>query len=708
MRRFAALLAVAMCLSAAIATSGATAAGCPNEAFRAGPSALLPGCRAYEMVSPLDKNGGNVSPTFGVHVAPDGNAVSFGSTASFVESPASPLGAAYVARRGSNWTTEAVDPAQFNHSGLLIRATPVNNADLRFSFGVSRLALTPGAQEGGSNLYLRDNLTGARTLLAATPGERLAAQASVAGGGAFLGGSADWSHIMVNSAEALPVPPSEPRPAEGVENLYDLTGGTAHLVNVLPDGTVDPSGAHIGNFNMPYQHLMSEDGSRAFFQVGGFGTGPLYVREDDATTKPVSVSHNGAEAGEVKEAEFGLATPDGSLAYFTSLPELIEGAGAGALYRYDVTTGETTALVTTPPAGGPQVKDVLGAGRDGSYVYFTSPAVLAEGATEALGGVNFYVWHDGSIRWIAQTDAEDGEFAFPQQWSVSPDGRTFGFATFSPLTEEDVSSPSCPTDSTVNNAPEHCMDVYAYQYGSGRLTCVSCKGTVGPGGKVEWLPGRGFSLLGGQNTHESGTGNEFPHAVLNDGTVFIETPNALLARDANGVGDVYAWREGGYQLISTGTSEQPSTFGDSTPDGSDVYFLTTQRLVKQDADESNDVYDDRELGGLAAQWPPGSPGSCEGEACRGTSPAPPAALPNGSAVSRSGKSVAPACRTAKAKAKAKRADRRARKLTRRVRHGARRRKPDAAFRRLSRQATAARKRAHRIHQKAVTCGGKSR
>jgi hypothetical protein len=194
--------------------------------------------------------------------------------------------------------------------------------------------------------------------------------------------------------------------------------------------------------------------------------------------------------------------------------------------------------------------------------------------------------------------------------------------------------------------------------------------------------------------------------VLDDGTLFIETPNALLPRDANGVGDVYAWREGSYQVISTGTSEQPSTFGDSTPDGSNVYFLTTQRLVKQDTDESNDVYDDRELGGLAAQWPPGSPGACEGEACRGTSPAPPAGLPDGSAVPGSGKSAAQGCRVAKTKAK--KADRQARKLTQRARRSAKRGGANASSRRLRREATAARKRAHRIHQKAVTCGGKSR
>ena len=66
MRRFAALLAVAVCLPAAIATSGASAAGCPNEAVRVGPSALLPACQAYEMVSPLDKSGGSINNVFGI------------------------------------------------------------------------------------------------------------------------------------------------------------------------------------------------------------------------------------------------------------------------------------------------------------------------------------------------------------------------------------------------------------------------------------------------------------------------------------------------------------------------------------------------------------------------------------------------------------------------------------------------------------------
>jgi hypothetical protein len=193
--------------------------------------------------------------------------------------------------------------------------------------------------------------------------------------------------------------------------------------------------------------------------------------------------------------------------------------------------------------------------------------------------------------------------------------------------------------------------------------------------------------------------------VLDDGTVFFDTPSRLLPRDGNGVDDVYSWREGSVQLVSTGSGEQPSTFGAATPDGSDVYFLTSQPLVKQDTDQIIDVYDDREEGGLAAQWPPGSPGACEEQGCRGASPTPPAGLPSGSSVA----APAPAsCASLKAAPGAAR--RKAQRLSNRSKKAAKGRgtAAKARSRRLHRQAGVARKQVKRLQKEVAKCGRGSR
>ena len=86
---FAAPLAVALLL-VGLLTPSVAAAECTNELLRAeNNSGALPDCRAYELVSPVDKNGGGI-PGFGassgggvLQGAAEGGAFTYSSAASF-------------------------------------------------------------------------------------------------------------------------------------------------------------------------------------------------------------------------------------------------------------------------------------------------------------------------------------------------------------------------------------------------------------------------------------------------------------------------------------------------------------------------------------------------------------------------------------------------------------------------------------------------
>jgi hypothetical protein len=127
LKRAAALTLAAAALALAAAPSAGAEGSCPNEAIRDQQgSTLLPDCRAYEMVSPPEKNGGGVTADSGATaVADDGDAVAFESLASFAEPLGTGLENDYLAVRsapaapGSNgWATRNLMPAEESESPL--------------------------------------------------------------------------------------------------------------------------------------------------------------------------------------------------------------------------------------------------------------------------------------------------------------------------------------------------------------------------------------------------------------------------------------------------------------------------------------------------------------------------------------------------------------------------------------------------------------
>ena len=677
------ILGVVTALGLATGTAGAQT--CPNEAFRVGAGALLPECRAYEMVSPADKDGGSVYSSINLATDAGGDAVTLYSSTPFAGAPAAPLVGPFIARRGSgSWTTQSVEAPQQNDFAIFELGAPANSPDLTRTLQISLRALTPGAIEGGSNLYLQNDLTGERRLIVAVESPEFFEAVRAQRVNFYVGGTANWSTLVFASSLKLTPDATEFGGIGFNYNLYEYRDGKLSLANVLRDGTPTELGSS------PVGNAVSADGSRITFHAGEFSDGPIYQRIDGDRTIAVSASQRAETVGLMATANSARASADGRFVIFTSNANLVEGdetLGTETLYGYDATTEELRDLIPDKPAGGAAVvtPGIIGAGEDARTSYFLSTAALTPEAEE--GGPetrNIYFDREGQVGFVARL-----EEAAPVHAAVSPNGRYLAFDTYTPLNGTPDSSPAC----TGGPAGDQCLDTFVYDLAGGTLTCVTCSPTP-----------RGNSVIGGtlgRSLAQAAPSTTNP--VLNDGTVFVETPNALVPRDVNGLLDVYAWRAGVPQLISTGISDQPSTFGTADPSGTNVFFMTSQPLVPIDRDAGFDVYDAAAFGGLASQFPPSEPGPCEGEACRDTSPTPPRPAPTGS---RSGGNVCAG--PAGAVEEARTRDRRLSSQARRARKVAKAGGGAKAHRRAKSQrlrAAAAGKRADRLATNLKSCRG---
>jgi hypothetical protein len=631
------------------APAPAMAAGsCPNEQVRVEEiySLALPDCRAYEQVSPVEKNYADaLGAVTTVRAGASGEAVTFDSLGTFPLGErssgegSSQLFTVYSSARASeDWLTQNLEP-EVNPGGS---ASPVAlSEDLAYTFELSSdeppLLSGVGVVEGRQALYMRNNRTGAYRLLFQPAAGESASFFLVAA-------AAGDSRVFFESANPLVAGASA-----GVRSLYEWHEGQLVLVDVLPGGAVAGGGAagwrgpgaaeetvelpdhSHGQVSYFAEDAVSQDGSRVYFT--DLASERLYLRE--------SAPGGAGETLEVSSGPAGwrAATADGSQAFYT------EG---GALYRFDVQAaggGQRTAL--TPP--GAEVQGVLGVGGEGSYVYFAAHGVLANGGVSGAG--NIYVWHESAIALVGSAGEEDDWSAHTLIYNsaarggpaegvrtarVSADGRTLLFSSRMEIAGYD--NHGAGGNCSEHEEPASCDELYLYSASTGGVSCVSCN--------PQGIPATHDALL-----YRAGSDGsiapptlypwELPRNLSADGSrVFFETEEALLEGDSNSQMDVYEWeregagscpagRSGGcLYLISSGVSSEPSYFAQASSSGGDALFFTRQPLVGQDEDELVDLYDARVGGGIAAQSPPAPAAPCLAEACHpAQAPVPAVGLP---------------------------------------------------------------------------------
>jgi hypothetical protein len=653
-----------------LSVSAAQAEGCANEQLRAEqPYGLeLPDCRAYEMVSPLDKDDNNVSQN-SARASISGEAVAYISRGSFAEPKATLYLNRYISRRGSSgWSTQNITPPYTSYETYIEEPYESLQFTPDLSKGLARTLFDPLTSDtpvGYINYYVADIATGSYQAVTSItppglgPYQQQESPLEPKSGGA----STDLSHIVFEEygREGL-VPGASPEH----KHVYEWVADRLTQIDIAPEGMtleaeggIGASGGSGGPYGGDVWRAVSADGSRVFF-TGGEVTGPehgredlgqVYVREvDRSRTIEVSASQKtngkgpgGTDENGPKPARYWGASTDGSRVFFTSTSELTNDANTGPeddasnLYEYDLETGVLSDLTVDINAGDVNGAAVLGlvtAGEDGSYVYFVAEGRLAEGAVS--GQPNLYLYHAGKVTFvtslapateIAETEQEGGgdsrnwvgarphpgdnptgSFGPPSHTvRVSPDGTHLAFESELSLTGYDNE----PVEPSFGCMSGRCPEVYLYDAQTGTLACASCDPNgARPIGRAE---------LGGHEEAGLEAAATYPFYIplnLSDdgGRLFFESPDALVAHDSNGRQDVYEYHDGHVYPISNVAGNFNSYFLDASPSGNDVFVATADQLLPSDTDQRVDLYDVRVGGGFPVSVAP--PDCDNGDSCK--------------------------------------------------------------------------------------------
>jgi hypothetical protein len=690
---------------------------CPNAQFRVGPSANLPDCRAYEQVTPVEKDGG-IFEFQGSGPGPGGAPGlvlnSFAAIDGVQDNSGVPGDFYSTVRTDSGWATSPLPlPASEYQTSTISGGLTTYLAGSLDGRSALWQARQKSQSESSVDFYVTrpgGNIEDVGPL--APPGTPPGEVKAITQGLQIVatGVSDDLSHIaygMAPESSSYHLWPFDTT-NRGEKSLYEFVG-TNNLAPLLVGvdnngglvsncGTVLGGTTSKGGPDLQAHNAMSGNGDVVFFTALACGAAPpvdeLFARIDngqpDAHTvaisepAPADCQACDTSANVLEPAAFKGASVDGSKVFFTTSQPLLGADTTENLYEYDfdapagervIQVSGADATVSSPKA---EMEGVVGAAEDGSHVYFVAHGVLTEtlnerGQAAQAGANNLYVYerdaqhpagHTAFLADLSTSDAGDWEefLGAHSRADLTPDGRFLVFTSTTPhLTADDTSTAA---------------QIFEYDAQTGSLVRVS----IGQDGYND----NGNTDTAGASIVSPGYLSSHPAeywsglAVSADGSyVFFQSSDGLTPRAINHqllagtegaktyVNNIYEYHDGEVYLISDGR-DVTQAYGSSSVNligtdasGADVLFSTEDALAPQDTDTNLDIYDARIGGGFPAPAP--AP-ECSGDACQGPLGPAPTLLSPGSEF-QAGESntlpVPPALskvqkkRKSKAKAKAK-------------------------------------------------------
>jgi hypothetical protein len=366
---------------------------CSNDSLRKGASALLPDCRAYEQVSPVNKNGGDVTSTVPfIGASPNGDAVTFMSDAGIPGGEGSQELPLYLASRGKGgWSTQGLLPPGStgerakvigwlpDYSQTYSVATRFGNTlsstfFARSSSGGPLATISPYTEE--ADYFYAAATEDGSTVFFETGGKR--------SGGVFEGKSGvyAWDRESGKVVQASVLNDGEAPPKGAFAGSYDWILGTTP--------TTLAEGGALRQYYTQDQRAVSADGTSVYFTASG--SGELYLRRNPlkaqspldkdgkcldpglACTIRVSASQRTIpDPAGTRPAAFQGASADGAKVFFTSTEMLTDDANTGP-------EQESAAIARSDLDGKPESIDLdfipthaKGLAVDDEYLYWANP-----------------------------------------------------------------------------------------------------------------------------------------------------------------------------------------------------------------------------------------------------------------------------------------------------------------------------------------------